>query len=85
MNNSMKNLMKLQRQLQMVILRYLGTNRPDDPNHSKRYIVFKLGQFRKREFAYQLTEQLQQEGYPAFTIFEGRLVQSTGRGISIFR
>ena len=55
------------------ILRYLGTNRPDDPNHSKRLYRVQVGAFRKREFAYQLTEQLQQEGYPAFTIFEDGL------------
>ncbi len=48
------------------ILTYLG-NTNSDPE--KLYRV-QVGSFKNREFAYQLTMQLQNEGYPAFTIYD---------------
>lgn len=56
------------------ILNYLGTDHLDDPSNSRPLLYrVQVGAFKNREFAYQLTDQLQREGYPAFTIFEDGL------------
>ena len=49
------------------VLMYLGNGNSND---SKPLYRVQVGAFQKREFAYQLVMQLQNEGYPAFTIYD---------------